>query len=321
MTAISRRDFGRALLAAVPAVSVLGTIRLDGTSPGIGVTTSSFHDLPRVPGRDNVDAVLQASRSVGATHVELALTNVEPAPPSTAPVMGGSAAYPRRIVLTPEEVAATDSTARAALRAWRLGVKPAVVEDVRRRAASAGLTLDACAVAFNDSFTDDEIDAVFRQVKALGVKTVSSPMTLAVARRLVPFAERHAVAVAIQNHVDGNAAGLVDGAHLGEALALSPLFRARLDVGALTASDRDAVAMLREYRPRAACVIVKDRLRHGGASQPPGEGDTPLAGVLHELAAGPAVPALFEYDYAGLRTSVEETKLSLAYLARMTNDE
>ena len=319
MTVISRRDFGRALLAAVPAVSVMGTIRLDGVSPAIGVTTSSFHDLPRVPGRDNLDAVLQATRSAGAAHVELALRNVEPAPPNTAPVMGGSAAYPRRIVLTPEEVAATDGTARAELRAWRLGVKPGVVEDMRRRVASAGLALDACAVTFNDSFTDEEINAVFRQAKTLGVKTVSSPLTLAVARRLVPFAERHGVAVAIHNQVDGNAAGLVDTVHLREALAMSPLYRVRLDVGALTASNHDAVAMLREYRARAACVIVKDRLRNGGASQPPGEGDTPLAAVLHELASGPAVPALFEYHYAGLRPSIEETKLSLAYLAQIAN--
>jgi sugar phosphate isomerase/epimerase len=282
----------------------------------IGVTTSSFRDLPRLTGRGNVDAVLQAARSAGATHLELALLNIEPAPPSTAPVMGGSAAYPKRIVLTPEEIAATDSASRDALRTWRLGAGAEVFDEARRRAASAGLRLDACAVTFNDSFTDEEIDATFRHVTALGVKTVSSPLTPAMARRLVPFAERHAVSIAIHNQVDGNPGGLIDTAHLAEALALSPLYRLRLDVGNLTASNRDAVAVVREHLPRAAAVILKDRLRNGGASQPLGEGDTPLAGVLTVLgAARPPVPMLLEYDYAGLRGSVGEVKTSLAYLA------
>ena len=313
MAVLSRRDFGWALVG-VPAVSVLGAIRPD-MPLAIGVTTSSFSDLPRVPGRGNADAVMQAARSVGATHIELALHNVEPAPPSTAPIMGGSAAYPRRIVLSPEEIAATDTEARGALRTWRLNGMPAVFDDTRRHAAGAGLTLDACAVAFNESFTDDEIEATFRHVSALGVKTVCSPLTLATARRLVPFAERHGVTVAIHNQVDGNKAGLVDGAQLSQALALSLSYRLRLDAGNLTASNRDAVAMVREHLPRTACVILKDRLRNGGASQPLGEGDTPLVGVLTAAAsARPAVPALLEYDYGGLRSSVEEVRLSLAYL-------
>ena len=97
----------------------------------IGVSTSSFRDLPRVPGRDNLDEVIRALQAVRATHVELAFANLEPAPPSTAPVMGGSAAYPRRIVLTPEQVAATNSVARAELRAWRLQTPASVFEQMR----------------------------------------------------------------------------------------------------------------------------------------------------------------------------------------------
>ena len=78
---------------------------------------------------------------------------------------------------------------------------------MRGKLASAGLTVHACALAYDDSFTDDEIDATFRQAKALGVTTVSSPLTMAMARRLVPFAERHQVSVAIHNQMDGNPRG------------------------------------------------------------------------------------------------------------------
>lgn len=319
MTVLSRRAFTRRLIAGVPAIAVLGSIRLQASPMAIGVTTSSFSDLPRVPGRGNVDAVLQAARRAGAAHVELALANVEPAPPSTAPVMGGSAAYPRRIVLSPEEIAATDSAARAELRAWRLSDAAATAfDDTRHRLASAGLTVDGCALTCNESFTDEELDATFRHVTALGVTSLSSPLTLAMAARLVPFAERYGVSIAIHNQVDGNRSGLIDTARLAQALALSPVFRLRLDAGNLTASNRDAVAIVREHLSRASCVIVKDRLRNGGASQPLGEGDTPIAGVLGAIAAvRPGVPTLFEYDYAGLRPSSAEVAQSLAYLSQL----
>jgi sugar phosphate isomerase/epimerase len=316
MTILSRRDFGRALVAGVPLAAVIGSARLSAAQATIGVRTSSFRDLPRVTGRDNVDEVIRALQAVRATHVELALSNVEPAPPSTAPVMGGSAAYPKRILLSPEEMAATNAVARDALRTWRAETGPAFFEEVRRRFAAAGLTVDSCSVAFNDSFAGDEIDATLRQVKALGASRISSPLTIADAKRLAPFAERHQVSIAIHNQVDGNRAGAIDSANLGQALALSPAFSLALDIGNLTASNCDAVAVLREHRSRVSSVVVKDRLRNGGASQPFGEGDTPIKPVLELIAASPSIPAMVEYDYVGLRSPVEEVRASLAYLAR-----
>jgi sugar phosphate isomerase/epimerase len=246
--------------------------------------------------------------------VELALANLEPAPPSTAPVMGGSAAYPRRVVMTPEQVAATNSVARGELRTWRLQTPAKLFDEMRGRLASAGLTSHACTVAYNDSFTDDEIDATFRQAKALGATTVGAPLTMAMARRLAPFAERHQVSVAIHNQTDGNSAGAVDTPALKHALALSPAFSLKLDIANLTASNHDAVAELREYCSRVSYVLVRDRLRNGGASQPFGEGDTPIRKVLRTLAEStPSIPAVIEYDYVGLRSSVDELRASVAY--------
>jgi sugar phosphate isomerase/epimerase len=234
-------------------------------------------------------------------------------------VMGGSAAYPKRIVLTPEQVAATNSVARAELQAWRLQAPASLFEQMRARLASSGLTVHVCALGYNDSFSDDEIDATFRQVRALGVTTVSSPLTMAMARRLVPFAERHKVAVAIHNQMDGNPAGAIDTPALKQALALSPAFRLKLDAGNLTASNCDAVAELREHRSRLSCVVLRDRLRNGGASQPFGEGDTPIKKVLTVLeTSAPGIPALVEYDYGGLRSSVDELKACLSYCRTAT---
>jgi sugar phosphate isomerase/epimerase len=189
-----------------------------------------------------------------------------------------------------------------------------VFDQARGKLASAGLTVHACVLNYNDSFSDDEIDATFRQARALGVRTVSSPLTIPMARRLVPFAQRHQISVAIHNQVDGNRSGAIDTPALKHALALSPAFSLKLDIGNFTASNCDAVAELREYRSRVSHVLVRDRLRNGGTSQPFGEGDTPIREVFGVLASpAPGIPALVEYDYVGLRSSVDELKACLAY--------
>jgi len=313
MAALSRREFG-SVIAGVPLAAALGSARLGASQVPIGVTTASFRDLPRVPGRDNLDDVMRALKTVRATHVELAFANLEPAPPSVAPVMGGSAAYPRRVVMTPEEIAATNSAFRAELSAFRRQAPATVFEQMRGRLETARLTVHACALAYDESFSNDEIEGTFRHAKALGVTTVSSPLTMAMARRLVPFAARHRVSIAIHNQADGNPGGAIDTPALKEALALSPAFTLKLDIGNLTASNRDAVAELREYRARVSYVLLRDRLRNGGISQVFGEGDTPIKNVLAALrSSSPTVPAIIEYDYVGLRSSVDELKASLAY--------
>ena len=63
--------------------------------------------------------------------------------------------------------------------------------------------------------------------------------------------------------------------------------------------------------------MVKDRLRNGGASQPFGEGDTPIPGVLDVLkTSASSIPAFVEYDYVGLHSSVAEVNASLAYMTK-----
>ena len=221
------------------------------------------------------------------------------------------------IVLTPEQVAATNSAYRAGLRNWRLETPLTAFTAMRDKLAAAGITPHACALNYDDSIADDEIDITMRQVSALGVNVISSSLTMATAARLVPFAERHRMTIAIHNQVDGNSAGAIATADLEKAVALSPLFKLKLDVGNLTASNCDAVSELRDRQPRVAYVLLKDRLRNGGASQPFGEGDTPLADVLRVLKGSSAsIPAFLEYDYAGLRSSVDEVTAALAYTAK-----
>lgn len=314
----SRREFGKVVIAAPVAAAAMWETAPAAVSGQvvIGVSTSSFRDLPRQPGADNVDAVIRALKDVRATRVELALANVEPAPPSTAPTTGGSPAYPQLIVLTPGQIAAVKARYRRDLREWRTSVDPGHFERTREKFGTAGIAIQACALEYDDACTDEEIDATFRHVKALGASTVSSGVTLAMAKRLAPFAERHRMTVAVHNQVDGNPGGAVATRDLGAVLAMSPAFQLKLDVGNVTASNDDAVAVLRTYQSRLAYVLVKDRLRNGGSSQHFGEGDTPLPAVLRLLKSlDTPVPAVVEYDYVGLHSSVEEVTASVRFVA------
>jgi hypothetical protein len=318
MTAVSRREFGKIVMAGAPLAAALHTrVSAAGQVP-LGVSTLSFREFPRVTGADNVDDVIRALKAIGTRQIELALANVEPAPPSVASFVGGTPAYPVRVVLTPEQIASTNKFYRADLRTWRGEAGLSFFEEAGAKFARAGLAIQACALSYDDSFTDAEIEATFKQITALGANTVSSPMTMATAARLVPFADRYRMSVAVHNQLDGNAAGTIAAANLKDALALSPRIKLKLDIGNLTASNADAVAVLGQHQARVSYVLLKDRRRNGGVSQHFGEGDTPMVGVLNVLkTSGGAIPAIVEYDYVGLRPAVEEVTASLAYVTNV----
>jgi hypothetical protein len=88
----------------------------------IGVATESFHDLPRIPGQDNVDDIIRALKASGSTGIDLASANTEapspdtglPPPPPPGPYGGPPAGF------TPAELAARNRALRDNLRKWRL---------------------------------------------------------------------------------------------------------------------------------------------------------------------------------------------------------
>ena len=125
------------------------------------MSTFSFRDFPRVEGSDNVDDVIRALKAVRATHVELALSNVEPAAPSTASFVGGTHAYPRTITFTPEEIARINAFARRQLRQWRAQTEPRYFHEARDKFSAANLNVTACALSYDESFAADEIEATF----------------------------------------------------------------------------------------------------------------------------------------------------------------
>src|SRR4051812_32845655 len=209
----SRRDFGKLALAAVPLSAAF-------TAEGvrIGATTFSLRDLPHTPGKDAVDGVIKGLQFAGVNEIELNSFDTEaPAPDSRLPPPAGPSAYSGPMKdISPAEAAALRKAIRDTFRKWRLYTPAMYYQTIRAKFDAAGIALYAYTMDFDDQFTDDEIDGVFRHAKTLGVKVIATTTTLPIARRLVPAAEKHQLLVAARN--------------LPEALTLSERFRISLDI-------------------------------------------------------------------------------------------
>ena len=314
---ISRRDFGR-IAAGLPAWAALAAAT-DSVVNGVhlGTITYSFRDLPRTPGKDNVDAIIQSTQYAGAGEIELFSPNIEPAGkilPPDPPVPYGT---PRPVrTATSPEVLELQKQNREELRRWRLETGPDYFQTVRGKFDRAGIAIFAYTINFNDSFTDEEIDATFRQAKWMGVGVIASSTTLKVVPRLAPFAERHGILVAVHGHSnvkDPNQLSTPE--TFAKALAMSKQFRVNLDIGHFTAANCDAVQYIRENHDRITHIHVKDRRKNDGTNEQFGEGDTPIKEVLSLLKNEHyPIRAFVEYEYAGLRSSRDEVKRCIEYM-------
>jgi sugar phosphate isomerase/epimerase len=276
----------------------------------VGAATESFHDFARKPGRDNVDEIIAALKSSGATEIDLASVNTEapspdtglPPPPPPGPYGGPPAGF------TPAELAARARALRDNLRKWRLATPPSHYAGLKGRFDAAGIGVYSISYQHDDAFTDEELDATFAHAKALGVETISSRAGLAMAKRLAAFAERHAVTVAFRNERE-------TASQISELAGLSPRFRVNLDIGNFTAANQESVAFIQENHQRITHLTVKDRTRNDGGNEAFGSGDTPIREVL-ALVRDKQYPirAFVDYEYVGLGTPPEEVRKCIAYV-------
>lgn len=315
---LSRRDFAKIAAAGLPAWR-LPAAGLNSVVSGVhlGTITYSFRDFPRTPGKDNVDDIIAALRYCGIGEIELFSPNIEPAGkplPPEQPVPYG-VPRPPRAQRSAEQIALQKQN-RDDLRRWRIETGDDYYRAVRARFDAAGISIFAYTMNYNDSFTDEEIDATFRQAKALGVGIIATSISLSMAQRVAPFADRHNTLVAVHGHSrvkDPNQLSTPE--TFAKALAMSKNYRVNLDIGHFTAANCDAVAYIRENHAVITHIHVKDRRRNDGTNEQFGEGDTPIKEVLQLLKREHyPIRAFIEYEYAGLRSSRDEVKHCMEYM-------
>jgi sugar phosphate isomerase/epimerase len=294
---LTRREFGALALSTVALPSVLRAQTVAGVR--LGVQTYSFRELMRPPGGDMVDPIIAAMKECGLTECELWAPQIEP--PST---FGGGRP-------TPEQA----QKARETVKAWRLDTPVDHFRAIRKKFESAGMTIYAFNYSPNNSFSDAEIDRGFEMAKALGAEIITASATLEAARRMVPFAAKHKMPVAMHNHSnvsDPNEFATLES--LATGLTLSPLFRINLDIGHFTAANYDAVAYIREHHASITNLHLKDRKKAQGDNTAWGTGDTPIREVLQLLKKERwPIRAYIEYEHRGDAGPVEEVKKCFAF--------
>jgi hypothetical protein len=301
MQPCSRREFMKVAATSVLLGAEVRAARrgsVSGPSVPLGIATDSLRDLPRDAGTDRVDVVIDALKRLGVTLIELSSSDIEPA----------------------SETGGDRSLARTSLRTWRTASTSTTYAPIRAKFDAAGVQVYSLVVPFGPDVADDEIYVMFQQGAALGARTLCANTTLDTARRIAPFAARHRQSVAFQNQLDATGDGAVATPLQFDALvALSPWFRLDLDVGTLTSAVYDAATELRRALPKVSHVRITDKLMYGGASQPFGQGDTPIDDVLAVLLAQQqeVIPAFVEYDYAGKESSIDELQQSLTYVRQL----
>jgi sugar phosphate isomerase/epimerase len=291
----TRREFGRLTVGGV-ALPLLG--RLAETKVGgvrLGVQTYSFRELPRAEGSDHVDAIIEAMKECGLSECELFAPQVEP---QFGPRGRGRG--------TPE----SRQENREKLRTWRLETPIDHFRGVRKKFDAAGISIYAYNYSFNADMNDQEIDRGFEMTRALGAGIITASTTLSTARRVVPFAERHQILVAMHGHSNKSDPNeFCTPESFASAMKMSKYFKVNLDVGHFTAADFDAVAYIREHHANITNLHLKDRRKHEGDNVSWGDGETPLGDVLLLLKKERwPIPAYVEYEYRGAGTPTEEVK-------------
>ncbi len=295
---LTRRTFGKLTLASLPLANAWGAkinSKIDGVQ--LGVQSYSFRDL-------SFDDALKAMVADGLGDCELFAPHIEEGHTDTPPMLGG-----RR--LTPEERQAK----REELRKWRLSVSLDYFKDIRKKFDAAGVNLYGYNYSFNKDFTDDEIERGFEFAKALGIHLLTASTTLSVAKRVVPFADKHKILVAMHGHSDlKDPEQFAKPESFAAALEMSKQYRINLDIGHFTAANFDAVDYITKNHENIVLLHLKDRKKDEGPNTVWGEGDTPIKQVLTLLKEKKwPIPAFIEYEYKGTGTSPEEVKKCFDY--------
>jgi len=312
----SRRQIGKWVLGgmALSALPRLRAAKLDSTVRGVklGLITGSLNPLPDTPGgKDIIDTVIEGCLSVGAANIEL-VNLLEPR--LQGAVSFGHPPNP----MTPEY-----EKSRAAVREWRLKTPISRFQEIRKKFDNAGLNLFSYVMTFDLDFTDEEIDAVFKQMQALKVGVFCTNQSRQdVAPRLVPFAEKYKIRPAWHPHAmvnDPNEVATPES--MEKLLAISKQFMINLDIGHFTAGNNDAADFLKKHHDRITHIHVKDRKRNGGPNVALGAGDTPIKECLTLIRDNKwPIYAIIEREYRDAPgNAVEQTKAQMDYLKQLLN--
>jgi sugar phosphate isomerase/epimerase len=273
----------------------------------IGAITGVYGPFPAATGQDVVDVVIARSLEGGIGHVELVNTLLEPR------VTGGGIGGQVPPTVTPEYL-----QSREGLRQWRLTKPLDSFRDIRRKFESAGIDLYSYVMTIGDDFTDQEIDAFFKQMQALGVDRFCTNQTrIGMGPRMAPFAEKYRVMAAFHTHAlveDANE--VASPASLDKVLGMSRLFMINLDIGHFARGGNDPFAYIQAHHDRITHLHIRDQKKDGTAANL-GEGDLRVSETLRTIRDHQwPIACILEQGRTGFDSTVAATRANLEYMRK-----
>jgi sugar phosphate isomerase/epimerase len=302
---LSRRDFGKLAVAALPVTSLLAkpNSKFGGVQIGINAPYS-MHGLP-----DSADDVLNDLLQLNLSSVELRTQPVERF--LSAPVVPPAAAR-NKPPLTPEQ----ESARKAAiddLRKWRLALSVDRIKEFRKKYESAGVLIEIVKVDGIDTMEDDVVDYAFVMAKTLGARALSCEIPVSRTKRLGEFATKHKLMVGYHGHANmTNPEAFAKPESWETAMAFSKYNGINLDLGHFTAGNNTSpVDFIRKHHDRITHVHLKDRKLNNGPNVPWGQGDTPIKEVLQMMKKEKfPFPGIIEFEYPVPKGSDVMTELA-----------
>ncbi len=164
------------------------------------------------------------------------------------------------------------------LRQWRSSVPLAPLTELRRAFDDAGLRIELVAWDHLTLLSDDELDYVFRAVRALGARAVTTGWPTGGLRRLAAAADRHQVWLGIDAHSWSGPPALDELFGCGQFIGITP------DLSEWSADNREKpLGVLTAHQARVVGVYLQDRVSPEGGNVPFGEGWTPIREVLRAI--------------------------------------
>jgi sugar phosphate isomerase/epimerase len=286
---LTRRDFSKLALAALPAASLAAKPNSDFDGVQIGVIAP--YSYRAMPDANDASAILKHLLTNGLSAAELSPEPIEgwagAPPPAPAPQGGGRGRGP-----APEQIEAA-----AALKKWRLGTSFDKVKALRKLYNDAGVKIYEVRILPDLNMSDDEYDYAFTLASAMGANQIGGelPTDLNHTKRLGDFAVKHKMIVAYHAHTQATLTAW------DAALAQSKGNFAQLDCGHYVAgTGLSPIPVIEKLHDRMANIHLKDRTTpdHGAKNLPWGTGDTPLAEILRLMRDKKyKFPAAIELEY------------------------
>ena len=280
----TRRQFGKTILASVPAALAWGAISSKFNGVQIGTISYSFRALP-------VDQILPGLVKAGISEVELMSNHAE--------ALVGAPTVPR---------GPGAAEAQKALKDWRAAVSMDKYKDLSKTFGAAGVSIEILCYNLPMGVSDDEIEYSFQMAKALGARAISSTAQMSTAKRVAPFAEKQKMMWGGHGHdKTDDPEEFSTPESFAMIMSFGKYMGVNLDIGHFTAANYDPVAYIKEHHSRITNLHLKDRKKNHGPNVPWGEGDTNIKGVLQLLKQEKyGFPANVEYEYMGKDDPVTE---------------